>query len=200
MQVARIVGAVLFFIGCTAGCMPSVPTTGPSADAAGQAAPSPPPAAPVSQAPAAAPPAAKPPLAPSLPGGIAHPNDLLPPTPQQSLVPPALNPPANMPGDQAVRADVGVGAQGRSLDQESGVLVTPAKAFFSVRERVIFQAAIPQALNLFEAAEGRKPNSHDEFMSRIIQANNIQLPRLPPDRKYVFDPQLGELMVVRQRP
>lgn len=127
-----------------------------------------------------------------------NPAALLPQTPQQSLVPPALNAPTNAPGEQAVRAGVGVGAQGRSLDNESGILVTPAKAYFNVRERVIFEAAIPKAVDLFAATEGRKPNSHDEFMTRIIQANSIQLPRLPPDRQYVYDPQQGELLVVRQ--
>jgi hypothetical protein len=35
-------------------------------------------------------------------------------------------------------------------------------------------------------------------MTRIVAENNIQLPQLPPDRQYVYDPQRGELMVVRQ--
>ena len=90
-------------------------------------------------------------------------------------------------------------AQGRSLDNESGVLVTPAKAFFTMREKAIFQIQIPQAMSFFQGSEGRLPKSHDEFMSKIIAANSIQLPGLPPDRQYYYDPQLGELMVVRQR-
>lgn len=199
MQVSRRFCMVSILISGSTGCLPSPPATTPPASTSSQVTPSASPSTmPVEQTPATSP-STKEPRAPAMPGGIVHPDALLPQTPQQSLVPPALNPPANMPGDQAVRAGVGVGAQGRSLDNESGVLVTPAKVFFSMRERVIFDASIPQALNLFEATEGRKPKSHDEFMTRIIQANNIQLPRLPPDRQYVFDPQQGELLVVRQK-
>jgi hypothetical protein len=51
-------------------------------------------------------------------------------------------------------------------------------------------------MKLFEATEGRKPNSHDEFMSRIVKANNIALPKLQQGRSYRYDPQRGELMVV----
>jgi hypothetical protein len=120
-------------------------------------------------------------------------------TPQQKFVPPTLNAPENRPQDQRVRAQVGVGAQGRSLDNESGIIVTPAKTYFTVREKAVFQIQIPQALQLFQGLEGRKPKSHDEFMSRIVEANNIQLPRLPDGQRYEYDPQSGELMVVRPR-
>jgi hypothetical protein len=90
-----------------------------------------------------------------------------------------------------------VGARGQSLQQHSGVLVEPAKAFFRVEQRMVFDVQIPQALQLFAATEGRKPNSHDEFMTKIIAANNIQLPRLPPGQKYIYSPEKGELMVER---
>ena len=94
-------------------------------------------------------------------------------------------------------AEAGVGARGQSLQQHSGVLVEPAKAFFRVEQRMVFDVQIPQALQLFAATEGRKPNSHDEFMTKIIAANQIQLPRLPPGQKYIYSPEKGELMVER---
>jgi len=52
---------------------------------------------------------------------------------------------------------------------------------------------------LFAATEGRKPNSHEEFMNKIIKFNKIQLPTLPAGEKYVYDPQEGELMVQKPR-
>lgn len=55
-------------------------------------------------------------------------------------------------------------------------------------------------MKLFEATEGRKPNSHEEFMSRVVKPNNIQLPRLPQGQRYQYNPQLGELMVLRPKP
>jgi hypothetical protein len=110
---------------------------------------------------------------------------------------PQATPPVASPKTEQVKAEAGVGARGQSLQQHSGVLVEPAKAFFRVEQRMVFDVQIPQALQLFAATEGRKPNSHDEFMTKIIAANNIQLPRLPPGQKYIYSPEKGELMVER---
>ena len=58
------------------------------------------------------------------------------------------------------------------------------------------KGAIAQALNLFNASEGRYPNSYDEFMTRIIKENNIQLPVLPGGKKYQYDVEKHELVVI----
>lgn len=113
---------------------------------------------------------------------------------QPPAAPPAPKPSAG-PEGRAVPAGVGVGARGRSLDKESGILVQPAKSLFAFSERAVFNIQIPHAMQLFEGAEGRKPKSHEEFMSRIIRENNIQLPRLPEGQRYQYDPERGELMV-----
>ncbi len=100
---------------------------------------------------------------------------------------------------ERVKAQVGVGVKGRRLDNEALVqsIVTPARALFRTQERVVFEIQIPHAVNLFEAANGRKPNSHDEFMQQIVEANNLKLPELPAGQRYVYDPTAGELMVER---
>lgn len=56
---------------------------------------------------------------------------------------------------------------------------------------------IQQAVNLFQAAEGRYPKSHEEFMSAVIRANQIRLPQLPGDWQYQYDVESHELVVVR---
>ena len=113
--------------------------------------------------------------------------------------PPFAQPPAAAPPPapvatppQPVVAGVGVGQKGRSLDQYEGAVVTPAKSLFAVGERVVFEIQIPDALNKFEAIEGRRPKSNDEFMQRIIKENLINLPVLPPGRTYRWDPAMGE--------
>jgi hypothetical protein len=111
--------------------------------------------------------------------------------------PPADREPDREPDTERVKADVGVGAKGRSLDEHEGVLVTPAKAYFSMREKAIFQIAVPQALQFFEAQHGSGPKTHDQFMTDVIQANGIALPELPPGQRYVYDPEAKELMVER---
>ena len=115
---------------------------------------------------------------------------------------PSSQPAAAAPADpnvERVKAQKGVGIKGRSLDEYEGVVVTPAKTLFTVRERVVFEIQIPGALNLFNASEGRNPESHEEFMEKIVEFNNIKLPELPPGHKYVYDPQANELMVERPK-
>lgn len=56
--------------------------------------------------------------------------------------------------------------------------------------------AIEHALNLFNGLEGRYPTSHDEFMTRIIKENNIQLTALPAGQEYQYDVENHKLMIV----
>lgn len=114
---------------------------------------------------------------------------------------PASTPPTEpaAAATERVVAEQGVGIKGRSLDEFEGALVTPAKAFFSVRERVVFEIAVPEALKLYEATNGEGPKSHEEFMAQIVEANQIQLPELPNGHKYVYDPATKQLMVERPK-
>ncbi len=110
----------------------------------------------------------------------------------------ASTPPDSTAPTESMKAQVGTGIQGRSLDNETGIgkmISAPVSAFFAVKERVAFDIQIPQALRLFRATEGRCPKSHEEFMDKIIKANQIKLPALPPGAVYRFNPELCELWV-----
>lgn len=117
-------------------------------------------------------------------------------SPRSSSPPPAATP-APEPATELVKAKRGVGIKGRSLDQYKGPIVTPVKALFSTKERVIFEINIPHALNLYDAANGAPPKTHEEFMEGVIKANNIKLPELPPGHEYWYDAEAKELMVKR---
>jgi hypothetical protein len=119
-----------------------------------------------------------------------------PPSPPDATAPA----PAADPNTETVKAEKGVGIKGRSLDQHSGLLVEPAKAYFAVRERAVFDIQIPHAMGLFKASEGRAPQSHAEFMEKIVQSNQIKLPQLPQGHEYVYDVQAEQLMVKRPKP
>jgi len=80
------------------------------------------------------------------------------------------------------------------------IYTTPLTAHFSIQEQIVFDSKIPNAMKVFEGIANRKPGSHQEFMSEIIRKNNIRLPPLPQDCRYVYDPELGELMVERPKP
>jgi hypothetical protein len=96
-----------------------------------------------------------------------------------------------------VKAEAGVGVKGQSLQEHSGIMVEPAKAYFRVEQKMVFNVQIPQAMQLFQATEGRKPNSEQEFMTKIIAEQQINLPKLPAGHKYVYNVEKGELMVER---
>ncbi len=57
--------------------------------------------------------------------------------------------------------------------------------------------AIQHAVNLFNAEEGRYPESHDEFMTRIIKANNIHLPVLANGLEYQYDLANHTLLIIK---
>jgi hypothetical protein len=123
-----------------------------------------------------------------------------PPTPPAPPSTDSAPPPAaTEPETERIKAEKGVGLKGRSLDQYEGVLVTPAKAFFSAKERIAFEIQVPHALQLYKASEGQAPKTHDEFMEKIVQFNQIKLPILPPGHKYVYDPETEQLMVERPK-
>lgn len=100
---------------------------------------------------------------------------------------------------ERVAAAAGVGIKGRSLDQHEGLIVTPAKTFFTAKERIAFEIAVPHALNLYKALNGEAPKSHEEFMAKIVTENNIQLPKLPEGHRYVYDPATEQLLVERPK-
>jgi len=108
-----------------------------------------------------------------------------------------LGGPARVEDTTQVKAAVGAGAKGRSLEDPKLVqmIVTPAVVLFRVEERLAYEAKVPYALKLYEAEHGRKPKTHEEFVEQILKPNQINLPELPPGHRYIYDPQAGELMV-----
>jgi CRISPR-associated Cas5-like protein len=118
---------------------------------------------------------------------------------------PANDEPASAPAPaeeeavERVKADVGAAKKGRSLDEYEGVVVTPAKSLFAVQERMVFQVQIPKAMQTYEAINGGKPKSHEEYMTKIIEENLIKLPELPTGQRYAYDPEQGELMVEKPK-
>jgi hypothetical protein len=125
------------------------------------------------------------------------------PQPSQQTQPAAVAPPAPTPPPEAEKkvekkAEVGVGKKGRGYGK--GVVATPAASLFAVRERLVFEVQIPEAMKLFKATEDRAPKSHEEFMEKIIAANNIKLPELPDGDRYRYDPKTAQLMVESPAP
>jgi hypothetical protein len=92
--------------------------------------------------------------------------------------------------------DPNAGAQVSDSNVEiTNPITGPLEAYGPMVER-ISKSHIEHALNLFNATEGRYPNSYEEFMTRIIKENNIHLPVLPGKMRYQYDVPNHRLVVV----
>lgn len=139
-------------------------------------------------------------VAPSQPGGADAAVESRPDSRRPSR-PSASEPSKAAPqGNEREKVRAGVGKKGRGYG--GGVISEPARVYFRVRERVVFQIQIPQALRVFKAQDprGKGPKDEQEFMEKVIKQNGIHLPELPAGYKYVYDPQQEELMIEHPQP
>jgi len=105
-------------------------------------------------------------------------------------------PPPPKPKMVEKKAEVGVGKQGHyDTSGPASIITVPVASLFAARQRRVFEVQIPQAMQLFQATEGRLPKSHEEFMARIVEENRLVLPELPEEHRYRYDPEAGQLMV-----
>ncbi len=59
--------------------------------------------------------------------------------------------------------------------------------------------AVQHSIDIYEAMNGEKPKTYEEFMEQIIKkgkADGIQLPMLPYYQEYGYDPDKKELVVI----
>ena len=101
------------------------------------------------------------------------------------------------------KADVGAtgkGEYGVTSEQPMSIVTVPVSTYFKAQEMAVFRMQIPSAMNLFQASEGRYPNSEEEFMAKIIKANQIVLPKLPEGDVYFYDVQARELKIRSKKP
>ena len=63
----------------------------------------------------------------------------------------------------------------------------------------IARLQIKQSVEMFRAVEGRYPESHEEFMEKVIKANGIKLPAPVTTAEYQYDVENHELLVVEKQ-
>ncbi|MBQ8285280.1 MAG: formylglycine-generating enzyme family protein [Thermoguttaceae bacterium] len=85
-------------------------------------------------------------------------------------------------------------------DEPTSFVTVPVSTYFKAQEMAVFRMQIPAAMNLFQASEGRYPNSEEEFRTKIIKANQIVLPKLPEGDVYFYDVQARELKIRSKKP
>ncbi|MBI3865064.1 MAG: hypothetical protein HY290_24585 [Planctomycetia bacterium] len=77
----------------------------------------------------------------------------------------------------------------------SDPVTAPLSAYGPMVESIA-KTRIVSEIGAFNAIEGRYP-TYEEFMEKIIKANNIQLPVLPYKGRYMYDVEKHELVIVR---
>ncbi|MGO8749666.1 MAG: hypothetical protein ACLQNE_27235 [Thermoguttaceae bacterium] len=127
-------------------------------------------------------------------GGLLAPSDMM--NGPEGVAPARSASPPAAPAPTYQKAQVGVGQKGG--DYGGGALMkpitTPASVYWRAQERITFDQ-IKHAMDLYKASNGSAPKTHEEFMEKIIQENNLKLPQLPPGQRYVYLPDKEELMV-----
>ena len=130
--------------------------------------------------------------------------------PEPVAVPQPAAEPAPQPVDEpkapvepetvVVEAKAGVTGKGQygqgGGEKAMDIITVPVGEYWRTKERVVFDIQIPQAMNLYKAANDDKgPESNEAFMKDIIEANMIALPKLPEGHEYFYDPATQKLMV-----
>lgn len=55
---------------------------------------------------------------------------------------------------------------------------------------------IKHAMDLYQATNGEYPKDYNEFMTGVIKANNLSLPKLPPYQEYSYDAKEHKLIIL----
>lgn len=76
--------------------------------------------------------------------------------------------------------------------------ITGALEAYEPLKQQVSELKIQQSVDIFNAIEGRYPKDHEEFMTKVIRANNIRLPQLGPGKQYQYDVENHALMVVTE--
>jgi hypothetical protein len=92
------------------------------------------------------------------------------------------------------------GRRGQSFhDDGQGYLFAVFSARFVAENRLVM-AQIKKNMDLFEATNGRKPTSHEEFWQAIIVDGGVALPELEEGEEYFYDVKNDVLMVKTPAP
>ncbi len=92
---------------------------------------------------------------------------------------------------EAATADT-VGTRGKEYG--GGIITEPIRQYFRVQDHVKLQH-LDYAMKLYYAEHGRYPATMEQYIEEIARPNMVQLPELPSNRQYVYDPQQGKLFV-----
>jgi hypothetical protein len=115
--------------------------------------------------------------------------------------PPVAAPAPATPETELVKAEAGVGIKGRSLDEYEGIVVTPAKTYFTAKEKIFFEIEFPANYRPWRIMEDRVPADFADLKERFLDPLGLtaKMPKLPEGHKYAWDAEAEQLMVERPK-
>lgn len=82
-----------------------------------------------------------------------------------------------------------------SAEVPMSIITVPLATYFKAEEMAVFNIQIPHTMSLYQATTGEYPKTEEEFMTNIIEQNQIVLPKLRSGDSYVYDVPTHTLMV-----
>lgn len=99
--------------------------------------------------------------------------------------------------DEIAQFDPAAGNEIVDSDVKISNPITGALEAYGPLKQQISGLAVTQSVKMFRATEGRYPKTHEEFKSKVIQANQIRLPVPGDGLQYQYDVENHRLVVVR---
>ncbi len=123
---------------------------------------------------------------------------------------PVVTPPPPTPEESKPRSILGertADIRDVQSEREKGGVATapkivskdPIRIMGNAYVSIVGQASIfkiKQAMDVFKTVNERYPNDTKEFMEKVIQENNIALPRLPYYQEYAYDAESHQLVIM----
>ncbi len=133
--------------------------------------------------------------------GVDMPQDEPVPVPEAAPTPPAKVEPRPILGErtQDIRDAEKEKQAGGVAASPRIVAKDPIRITGNAYVSIVGQAAtlnIKHAVDLYQAETGEYPKTTEEFMEKIIKANNIALPKLPFYQEYTYDVATHSLIVM----
>ncbi len=100
-------------------------------------------------------------------------------------------------GPELTRKVAGVGDGKKGHTYGKLPMTYAASQSWRIKEKLVFEIEIPRSLQIYKNINPRfeGPQSHEEFMEKIIKEYHIVLPELPDGHRYVYDPDKEQLLV-----
>ena len=122
----------------------------------------------------------------------APPKVQTPPEPEPAPDEPDAEPEVEI--EEATEQNVGV--KGRDYGGE--IITEQISQYFRIQDRLVMQQ-IDKGLSEFKAFNNRMPESHEEFVEKVLKPRNLKLPEVKRGDRLYYDPEREKLVIAKPK-